>query len=1341
MKNTLLAVAFLISSALPIHALATTYFSGEIAGAVTWTKEEGPYVVGYVTIPSGASLTILPGTIVKVRAKEESWPILVGGTLTVGIPESNEPVVFTSIKDDFAGGDTNGDGDATLPHAGDWRSITIEPGGIASITRAVFRYGGADTGYDYRCIGPCGYRYFTQSQLFNHGGTLVVDASSFEHTLFTHIEQSAGSSTITGSDLIGASLALNASGGSLTLSRNHFFSNTRGFNITRTALTLTSNIFIETPMNDLDLNATSISDGQNSTARTTTDADETSATALRVSGVIDGRAVTLIRDGFVYVLAGVSIAPTGALTIAPGAIVKMHPSAQLTVYGALTVGDSASPLWTFVTSFRDDEWGGDTNGDGSATGPAQGDWANITVESGGIASIARTTFRYGGADTGYEYRCIGPCGYRYSTQSQLFNHGGELEVDSGRFSSARSAIDTRGGETIITRTDLTGTTQGTLLLSLGTLTMEWSSVHDIASGTVGFNVFGIGVKTANVIGNWWGSATGPTHTENASGTGALIDGEASYIPWLTEPPDLASPVFIAPATTTIPARLCTENCVLQCTINCNSSVLFLPGIEASRLYRPDYSGGTDQLWEPNAQSDVTDLFLTDAGKSVRNDIYTKDVVDEINISPLGQSNIYKSFLADLDTWKNDDHLIADYAAIPYDWRLSLADILKSGHDINGRIYYSGDNAATTTPFIIQELRRLAASSRTGKVTIIAHSNGGLLAKALTKELGDALAALLIDKIIFVAVPQLGAPMAVGALLHGYEQGLPKDWFPLVLIPKTARTFASTSPMAYHLLPSAAYFSGEGAAVRTPLVTFDDGVLTQPFIDAYGRAIGNPTELHNFLIGSEGRIAPAPSDIKSPSVLNSTLLAYGEGVHQDLDDNWTPPASIPIHQIAGWGEDTLSGIRYWTGSECIVVAARCVEYRPKLEYTPLEVVDGDGTVVVPSALAMSTSTANVSRWWVNLRDYGASGFLNSTINRKHADILEVPELRTLTKNILTNSSNPSFEFISTTQPTALLDDDRLRFTLHSPLNLSATDTNGGVVDSATSTIPGSRYKRYGEVQVLSLPLHTPITLHLDGYASGSFTLDIQEIDSNNNTISSTTILAIPSSTSTEATMSFPDGTLANASPLVVDYDGDTVTDFVLTPKVGEIVTLPADTTPPEALIVFSTSTNSILVTGTDDQGIPAVSSTTTYPVLRKNQKERRGIATTTITITDAAGNTTILIYIEELPSPARRDAIVLVSVGYNGVVTKLTGATLKYKWNTNKKGDYTTFGAHLKTASTTLESHYRPKKGVTMLMTKPADFDDRNDDGDDVDARPTKQRLHGMVVPGFVTNNGIVSVNY
>lgn len=44
------------------------------------------------------------------------------GTLEVEGTASNR-VVFTSIKDDTYGGDTNGDDDATSPAPGDWDSI------------------------------------------------------------------------------------------------------------------------------------------------------------------------------------------------------------------------------------------------------------------------------------------------------------------------------------------------------------------------------------------------------------------------------------------------------------------------------------------------------------------------------------------------------------------------------------------------------------------------------------------------------------------------------------------------------------------------------------------------------------------------------------------------------------------------------------------------------------------------------------------------------------------------------------------------------------------------------------------------------------------------------------------------------------------------------------------------------------------------------------------------------------------------------------------------------------------------------------------------------------------
>jgi hypothetical protein len=201
------------------------------------------------------------------------------------------------------------------------------------------------------------------------------------------------------------------------------------------------------------------------------------------------------------------------------------------------------------------------------------------------------------------------------------------------------------------------------------------------------------------------------------------------------------------------------------THTCVSNVLFLPGIEGSQLYRPDYNSGTDRLWEPNIDSDVQDLYMNPDGTSARSDIYTKElgVIDEL---PDGE-NIYKSFIAKMDGLKTAG-TINDWEPIAYDWRLSLDDILNYGNDIGGRIYYSGDLRATSTPYVIQELRRLAATSKTGKVSIVAHSNGGLVAKRLAQLLGPE-AAQLIDKLIFVAVPQAGTPMAIAADLHGYDQ--------------------------------------------------------------------------------------------------------------------------------------------------------------------------------------------------------------------------------------------------------------------------------------------------------------------------------------------------------------------------------------------------------------------------------------------------------------------------------------------------------------------------------------------------------------------------------------------
>lgn len=97
--------------------------SGDITSNTTWTLANSPYVVtSTVTVKSPAVLTIEAGVVVKFDPGT-SLVAENGATLTA-VGTSSDRIVFTSIKDDTVAGDTNADGTATAPAAGDWADLS-----------------------------------------------------------------------------------------------------------------------------------------------------------------------------------------------------------------------------------------------------------------------------------------------------------------------------------------------------------------------------------------------------------------------------------------------------------------------------------------------------------------------------------------------------------------------------------------------------------------------------------------------------------------------------------------------------------------------------------------------------------------------------------------------------------------------------------------------------------------------------------------------------------------------------------------------------------------------------------------------------------------------------------------------------------------------------------------------------------------------------------------------------------------------------------------------------------------------------------------------------------------
>ncbi len=534
-----------------------------------------------------------------------------------------------------------------------------------------------------------------------------------------------------------------------------------------------------------------------------------------------------------------------------------------------------------------------------------------------------------------------------------------------------------------------------------------------------------------------------------------------------------------------------------------SNILFLPGIQASRLYSKD-EGSEDKLWEPGGNRDVRRLAMNSSGNSIEN-VYTKDVIDEL---PITGRNIYKGFLSFLNNI-DDPSGGPMVKTFPYDWRRSVFDIVK-----DGTLMSDGSYKNPTA-----ELESLANVSPTGKVTIIAHSNGGLLAKAIMVELEKLGKTDLVDKIIFIATPQLGTPKGIAAILHGYDQSL---GFGFLVKAETVRDVMVNMQGAYSLLPSQKYLD----SLSTPLISFDGSSSTKIFRDAYGFAITNINEYKGFLRGDEGR-GDAGDKLNEPSKVSPVMLDSSLEDHSNILDSWTAPPSTQIFNIVGTGRATPKSIEYkeYPNVKCLNINA-CVSF-PKIEATIKFTKRGDKTVL------LETTESSV----------GFSKFVDVLSEKvSHAKITESDAVQSVVNNILNGSSTDAVEFVSDTEPA--FSDIGLEITsIHSPARIYIRDSVGNISGRATEggsfleEIEGSSYLEIAGVKYVIVPSNIDYEVFIEGEGTGIYTLNIETLsgDDNQELIHEMTASVTPEMV---ATYSKSGGEFSN---IFIDEDGDGVID--------------------------------------------------------------------------------------------------------------------------------------------------------------------------------------------------------
>lgn len=308
-----------------------TTISNDITQNTTWegnktyiVDKENLYIKASLRIEAGATIKLMPHCCIIVQ---KDGCIIAEGS-------NSEPIYFTSYKDDKHGGESNSDGDKTFPAAGDWGYINLNGTQNCSFEHCCFLYGGSESS------NPC-----------------TIDVSSQAVAKFDNCTFAYNAGNQINNMYVGALNASNA-GNQTQITNCTFYSN-------RLPLTINAELSI------------------NNSNNFSYDMKSNSMNGIYVSGENVKNNISWLENEVAFVICSIdlNIERGNSLTLGNNVVLKFTESSALTVQSGENYLINHDGEGVYFTSLKDDELKGDTNGDGSFTIPATGDWKGIMLEN------------------------------------------------------------------------------------------------------------------------------------------------------------------------------------------------------------------------------------------------------------------------------------------------------------------------------------------------------------------------------------------------------------------------------------------------------------------------------------------------------------------------------------------------------------------------------------------------------------------------------------------------------------------------------------------------------------------------------------------------------------------------------------------------------------------------------------------------------------------------------------------------------------------------------------------------------------------------------------------------